>query len=120
MAATSFDEREWIDDDRDVRYTMFRDTSNTKSQEDEFIPISKILKELYEEEKERLYYCSTPGSVSERSTAYDDSYNEYYGYEEEYSDDASESSYEDESDDFEEDSLHDAVDNMVYKKFCYY
>ena len=134
----------WNDDDRDVSYVVknfnpvISDASNKPK------PITKILKELYEEEM-RKFYCWGSKEMSSESSSDDDyeycSYKRYTDRNLSWSDEhlstdspSQESNSSDSQDDFDEDTEidsiekkdikiehqpEDVVENMIYRKFCY-
>jgi hypothetical protein len=51
----------WDDDERSTRMTTFNQQEN-----EEFIPINKILKELHDEEKEMMYCIDGPLNFNKR------------------------------------------------------
>lgn len=118
---------EWNDDERKGGFSCCYSTNKVE----EYIPITKIMKEFYQEEKNRLYASSTESDVSSEY-----SYNSYWDNVEndmystntlEYYDDAYEdnqigscSEYEgDEDKDDETSDLEKIIENQVYKKFSY-
>ena len=111
----------WNDDERDTSdiYNIYKRNSKEFKDEDEYIPIYKILKELYDEEKEALYHNSD--YESEYYLKYDN--NEYFN---DYSEN-DEKEYDVYSDDYyiDEDlndieSNNEIYDKLIYDKFYYY
>lgn len=118
MASTSsytVDDREWNDDDRALSFVRYSD--NTRK-DDEYVPIWRILKEMYEEDKEAMYinsntYIETPTrNESYEDLTYLDNDSSYWKSDDEAS--------ECEDDVSESQENEDVLENMVYKKFCYY
>lgn len=107
---------EWNDDDRDI--SSFKFLSISSGPEEEYIPIHKILKELYDEERDALY-CHTPDvyfNYSEENIA--SNYNDNISsYDDILSEEDGSDTYDYESSENEEEYT---IDDMVYKKFWYY
>lgn len=111
----------WNDDDRDTTYIGC--TRKTYDDEEEYVPVFKILKEMYDEDKEAMY-CHEHSQPKSPLYYYP---NNYYGFEDdvqssESGDDCgSESSDIDEYDDVNSNSdQNDVIDDYVYKRFCYF
>ncbi len=120
---------EWNDDERDVSYVLRRDQVPESYK---IKPITKIMKELYDEQNAKLF-CNSP----EYKYAY-----EFDGFEDDYycstinrvSPLSSSCSISKDGDDDDTTSIsstseelempnnvedNDIIDNMIYKKFCY-
>lgn len=111
----------WNDDDRDTSdMPIYPSRKNDiADEEDEYIPIYKILKELYEEEQEALYIHDRTDiynyyKPNNNSYYYDES-DDYYS-----SNDCDDNYDDDESETISENSDDEFFENMVYNKFCYY
>jgi hypothetical protein len=115
----------WNDDDRDTSYMPIYPSRKNDiiDEEDEYIPIHKILKELYDEEKEALYVYNRTDIYNyykpNNYIYYYDESDDYY-----YSSDDCDDNYDnyddDESETISENSDDEFFENMVYNKFCYY
>jgi len=121
-------ERYWNDDERDTSdlYDIYKNKKKeaVKMEYDEYIPIYKIIKEFYDEEKEAPYLCTNfhdkkiTHSEYSMSSSFDFDYDDIDdNYEEELQceDDYSNGEY---SSNFSEDD--EIYENNIYKKFCYY
>lgn len=118
-------ERYWNDDERDTSdlYDIYKNKKReaVKMEYDEYIPIYKIIKEFYDEEKEALYLCTNhdkkiPYQEYSMSSSFDyDDYDDNSDEEHQYEDEYSNGEY---SSDFSEDD--EIYENNIYKKFCYY
>ena len=117
----------WNDDERDTSdiYNIYkRNGKEFKDEEDEYIPIYKILKELYDEEKEALYNNSDYESGYYLKYDNNEYFNDYSDNDEEY-DVYSDDYYIDEelngsSAKHELESNNEIYDKLIYDKFYYY
>lgn len=107
-------EQYWDDDERSLKMISYRSIKV----EEQFVPITKILKEMYEEDME-LLYCNNNSDYSFRSFP---SYSNLSD-DEDYSDGDNASEY---SDDLDADERNNntkeqnaSVNDFMYNKFCY-
>jgi len=115
----------WDDDERGPHKMPYNDNCK-REKEEEYVPIWKILKEYYDEEKEKLYVTSSspPRLGAFNATCYheDEEYECEYEYEpsDEYSDYEEEEGEEEipkETSQVEE--IGDIIEKEIYKKFSY-
>lgn len=117
MASTShtINDRDWNDDDRALTFVRY---SDALPKTETYVPIWQILKEMYEEDKEAMYTDSnsynesSPRNESYEDLTYLDNDSVYWKSDDEAS--------ECEDDVSESQENEDVLENMVYKKFCYY
>jgi hypothetical protein len=110
-------DRDWNDDDRALTFVRYSDALPNK--EEEVVPIWRILKEMYDEDKEAMYTQTNTcfDVVPHRNESYEDltyvdTDSTYWKSDDEVSE------CEDDASECQENE--DVLENMVYKKFCYY
>lgn len=114
----------WDDDERGPHKMPYNENCK-REKEEEYVPIWKILKEYYDEEKEKLYVTSSspPRLGAFNATCYDedDEYEYECEYECEY--EPSDEYYEEEEEIPKEKSqveeIGDIIEKEIYKKFSY-
>lgn len=95
----------WDDDERSLKMPSFRKFRTTEANaEDEYVSVTKILKEMYDEDKKKLYCYEVPSYHKERHCTYLDMW-EYPILEEA----SISSSYEEDVDTLEEDVVEGGV-----------
>ena len=110
----------WNDDDRDVSYVTYK--CSKPVEEDEYIPVYRIIKEMYDEDKEAMYCTDDSHSYS--------SYQCFRNYDDEWMSEDDRSDVSD-ADDYEDDDSsvgnesttvpqNEIFEDYVYKRFCYY
>lgn len=104
----------WNDDDRSIKMINYY-INNNNIVEEQFIPITKILKEFYDEEKE-LMYCDSEYSLKTVQSFSNISDDEDY-----YNEDATyySSSYESENDNSDNDQNEHITELVNINKFGY-
>ncbi len=103
----------WDDDERSLKMVNFN--YNIVHVEPKFIPITQILKEMYEEDRE-LLYCD-----SDRSYRTYESYDSFEDYTDSEYDETDENDYNSDvpSDSDEDKSQNENIANFMYNKFAY-
>lgn len=117
----------WNDDDRDTSdiYSIYKNKNNKELvdlNDDEYIPAYKIVKQLYDNEKEELYnlYNNSEYEVDLKS---DEHFTDYSDYDDIDDDTYSDDYYicEDFNDKNKTESYNnDIYDKLIYDKFYYY
>lgn len=112
---STYTSRPWNDDDRDIHDHIPYCHSNTE----EFIPVHKILKQMYDEDKERLYYID---AYKEYTDAMERMWDDYYEDAEDWNDNVQNIPFSPRFSDSDYETDYAPSDDetiTVNSKFCY-